>query len=126
MLAATVEAPADLDVEILTASSILKAFFGQSLANSAGETARRGDPSLQVSVPGQVTISTMVPAPGSPSRWRSARKVGQIAWLTQRITKFCSTVVRTVSLVKRRTISASGRSWFAVISPSGNVTVTVT
>ena len=57
-------------------------------------------PSLQVSVPGQRTTSTMVPAPAcSQAAARSACiERGQSASLTQRSTMFCSTVVRRVSL----------------------------
>ena len=44
MLAATVEATADLDVKILNGRSELGTFPGQSLAKLPGESTRGGDP----------------------------------------------------------------------------------
>ena len=57
-------------------------------------------PSLQVSVPGQAVMSTMVPAPASPrpTAFNSRKSAGRSASGTQRSTMFCSTVVRTLSL----------------------------
>ena len=114
MLAATVEAAADLDVQILDGLVQLRHLFSaSSLRNSAARPRDDEIPSLQVSVPGQVTMSTIVPAPGSaklaplPAPGKCS---GRSLLLTQRITKFCSTVVRTVSFVNRRTMSASERS----------------
>ena len=84
-------------------------------------------PSLQVSVPGQAVMSTMVPAPGAAScaASRSAWRAGRSAVLTQRSTRFCSTVVRTVSRMYLRAMSATARICGEVMSPSGSAMVTV-
>ena len=112
VLATAVEAAANLDVQVLNALIELVIFLFQPLAKLGSETSRR----------------RMVPAPGSPSPAASSALCNSMRslWLTQRRTIFCSTVDRIVSFVKRRAISASARSWFAVMSPSGSVMVTTT
>ena len=85
-------------------------------------------PSLHVSVPGQGTTSTIVLGARRDSRlaaFSSLYRAGRSASLTQRSTMFCSTVVRMVSRVYLRAMSASERSWSEVMSPSGRQIVTV-
>ena len=112
VLSATVEAAADFDVQILDGLIQLKVLFGQSLRSSAASPREDEIPSLQVSVPGQAAISTIVPAPGcaSPAAFSALYNSGKSLWLTQRRTIFCSTVVRIVSFVNWRAISANDRS----------------
>ena len=110
VLPATVEAAADLDVQIL--NGLVQLVSSSAMSRFRSSAARPRDeemPSLQVSVPGQATMSRMLLAPGSlrpiaSSAWYSA---GTSDLLTQRITKFCSTVVRIVPLVNSRAMSAS-------------------
>ena len=81
------------------ASSISKLFSAKRDRNSAARPREDEMPSLQVSVPGQATMSKMLLAPAWPSPAPSSalNSAGTSALLTHRMTKFCSTVVRTVS-----------------------------
>ena len=112
VLAATIEAAADLDVQILNRLIQLETFSANRLRSSAASPREEEIPSLQVSVPGHVATSTMLSAPGaaSPAASSALCRSNKSLWLTQRRTIFCSTVDRIVSFVKRRAMSASDRS----------------
>ena len=113
VLAAAVEAAADFDVQILDCLVHLQTFFGQAGAQLAGQSARRRNPQLAGIGAGagddidDGARARLAQADGVQMR---CRVPARSRLLTQRITKFCSTVVRIVSLVKRRTMSASERS----------------
>ena len=66
---------------------------------------------MHVSVPGHAVMSLMVPAPGSARCARSSaeKTAGRSASLTQRRSMFWSAVVRIVSPVNCRAMSASAR-----------------
>ena len=83
-------------------------------------------PSLQVSVPGHATMSMIVPAPRSPSPilFNSRYNSGKSISLTQRKTRFCSTVVRMFSPQYFRARSATCRACDEVMSPMGSEIVT--
>ena len=97
MLAAGIEAAADLDVQAADRSRpFRRRARAAACASSAARPREEEIPSLQVSVPGQDTTSTIVPAPASAksAAFRSLYSAGRSASLTQRRTMFCSTVVR--------------------------------
>jgi len=104
MLAATVEAATDLDVQILDGLIHLKTLLGQSIAQFRRQfRGRRKSPACTCPSPGKRRHRRWWPAPGAPSPADSSAlcRSDKSLWLTQRRTIFCSTVDRIVSLVKR-------------------------
>ena len=113
VLAATVEAAADLDVQIFDGFVEFEDSFRPAACAARRQPARRGDAQFAgVRARASDDVDNGAGARHRPDlrRCSALYSSGRSPWLTQRITKFCSTVVRIVSRVKRRTISASERN----------------
>ena len=127
VLAAGIEAAADLDAQAADGLIHLGVLCGQAHAQFSGEAARGSDAELAgIGAGAGGNVDDRVRnRRGQIGVLQIRVESGRSASLTQRSTRFCSTVLRTVSFMYLREMSATARSCVAVMSPSGSAIVTV-